>query len=538
MPSTQSSSITPSNPRPSRSARSLFMGTVCLATLTLTGCTRAVSSNASRSVPLDTSTTPSQPGAADTRATQTTTSTNKGPLTDAEIRAASDRIDSEHRDWGYVDVLYAAHHEEKGWAPMSCDANNIDDDEEFPYGAEDVFDAACQPLTLETRQTLCRKDRAIYKNDLLDAVDFSIAPGDLPRSIHGTTPIAGVRDCRRQLEAIEVIETLHNIAPASSLPERPLSPQLDRALKRLYEIRHQCIQAHNKFTEREQSDEFTGKHSRCKLDPKSTHHIARSFVSFSDEAPAPTSSSFSEFHDALRNSEYTELVAKERDEVRFGVSDWWVTVTRQGFDDEIAFISVGYHSPNPPIPLYPSSTANTEGFEHHRACFGCDECEDAGGVYETVSFMTRELIAPVYASEPIVACPFVYTPGSGRDLTWEYRGEILRELHSTGLEGTQTLAIPVSPTLCEETLFRVRMTEEKREITYLDEVQLIAGDDTLSPTRCSSENKPEYCERDGVHFELHQGDVLELRFELTPSARDACIRGATQLSAHGFYIQQ
>lgn len=119
------------------------------------------------------------------------------------------------------------------------------------------------------------------------------------------------------------------------------------------------------------------------------------------------------------------------------------------------------------------------------------------------------------------ACPFVYERVGD---TWAYRGEILRNLATRAIEGTQALALVGGCTATRT----VRVTEEKRERTYLDSVVLSIDGRTIRPDACSTVSA--MCADDGIYLELGEGDAIELTFTLpTPSC------SAGELVANGYY---
>lgn len=118
------------------------------------------------------------------------------------------------------------------------------------------------------------------------------------------------------------------------------------------------------------------------------------------------------------------------------------------------------------------------------------------------------------------ACPFVYVLNDGE---WKYQGEILRNLRRKSLERSQTLHIrnPGQPKM------KVRITEEKEETTYLDQVALKMEDGTkVLPDSCKIVPSPKYCEDDGQYHVIRQGERLELSFD----------KSAGTLWANGYYV--
>ena len=163
---------------------------------------------------------------------------------------------------------------------------------------------------------------------------------------------------------------------------------------------------------------------------------------------------------------------------------------------------------------------------HEEGC--CDALFEYGGYYGEKG----ELF---YSHTPYVACPFVYTPDSEEASGWRYRGEILRNLRHPSLETTQDLDL-ADASLCDALVFRVRMTEEKEETSFVDAVWLRVGEALIAPSRCSRASQGEVCEDDGRYVRLEHGEVIEFAFELTEGQRAACREGAVALVANGYYL--
>lgn len=117
------------------------------------------------------------------------------------------------------------------------------------------------------------------------------------------------------------------------------------------------------------------------------------------------------------------------------------------------------------------------------------------------------------------ACPFVYavTDGSATLV-----GEILRDLRGERAYALQSLPLPRNTA-------HLRLTEEKPEITHLDEIYLLVEDTPLHPRACASSPAPAYCAADHIPYTLHRGDTLDLHFD---APADADIT----LFARGYYL--
>ncbi|HEY8142317.1 MAG TPA: hypothetical protein VIG06_06590 [Kofleriaceae bacterium] len=122
--------------------------------------------------------------------------------------------------------------------------------------------------------------------------------------------------------------------------------------------------------------------------------------------------------------------------------------------------------------------------------------------------------------DELAACPFVYAIDESGAATRV--GEILRDLRGARAYSLQSLWLPRGTT-------RIRLAEEKPEITYLDEVVLESGGVEMKPLACRGDPVPAYCAADRVPFVMRRGDTLDLVFE---GAAD----GEVTLFARGYYL--
>lgn len=122
----------------------------------------------------------------------------------------------------------------------------------------------------------------------------------------------------------------------------------------------------------------------------------------------------------------------------------------------------------------------------------------------------------------LAACPFVYVVGSDREM---FVGEILRNLRRPALYAQQSLALPRT-----EGPLRIRIAEEKKEVTYLDEVHVLADGQRIQPRSCRQISQWAYCRADDLPHLLHESESLTLEFDLP--------RGASQIElvASGYYV--
>jgi hypothetical protein len=150
------------------------------------------------------------------------------------------------------------------------------------------------------------------------------------------------------------------------------------------------------------------------------------------------------------------------------------------------------------------------------------DCAAAGGVCNTGEGPDPELDPETGCGAFAAACPYVDVEVGGR---WVEAGEILRDLHRPGLEGPQELALPAESR--EDGVLRVRLVEHKPEVTHLDALWLEVGERVLWPVGCP---EGEVCGVDGQRRVLHQGEELEVTFEVGEGDETPV------LWAHGYYV--
>lgn len=129
----------------------------------------------------------------------------------------------------------------------------------------------------------------------------------------------------------------------------------------------------------------------------------------------------------------------------------------------------------------------------------------------------------------LAACPFVYAV----DAHGAHRlGEVLRNLRGADAYALQSLAVPdgLAGAASDATdAIAIRISEEKPEVTFLDEVYVDVGGVRVEPRACSTAAPPAYCAADGVPYVLREGDVLDLDFAAT-------VDGPTAVFARGYYV--
>jgi hypothetical protein len=122
----------------------------------------------------------------------------------------------------------------------------------------------------------------------------------------------------------------------------------------------------------------------------------------------------------------------------------------------------------------------------------------------------------------LAACPFVYVVDAAGTT---FVGEILRHMRGRDAYGLQSLSLPPR----DGAVLRLRLSEEKPEVTFLDEIYLEVGGERIAPRACGRESAS-YCESDTHMHVLEQGQTLELEFELPAGS------GEPKLFARGYYL--
>ncbi|WP_437780164.1 hypothetical protein [Sorangium sp. So ce1097] len=126
----------------------------------------------------------------------------------------------------------------------------------------------------------------------------------------------------------------------------------------------------------------------------------------------------------------------------------------------------------------------------------------------------------VQACDELAACPYVDVLDAGRP---RRIGEILRDVRGARAATVQSLELgdhgagPIA----------IRISEEKAEVTFLDEVFVEAGGARIHPRGCDVTPSPAHCAADGRPHVLRQGDTLDLVFDAG---------GRVVLFARGYYV--
>lgn len=154
----------------------------------------------------------------------------------------------------------------------------------------------------------------------------------------------------------------------------------------------------------------------------------------------------------------------------------------------------------------------------------CDECEGFGIWLELAIDANDQVIA---VEQGFAACPFAYLVTADGPVL---QGELLRNLDAPTREGTQALAVDAP---CGGSV-TYRITEEKDEVTQLDELMLVLDDRVIAPDACGPGplTEPALCANDGVAHRLAKGEALDVSFTIP---RGVACRGA-YLRANGHYL--
>lgn len=128
------------------------------------------------------------------------------------------------------------------------------------------------------------------------------------------------------------------------------------------------------------------------------------------------------------------------------------------------------------------------------------------------------------------ACPFVYVGGAGHEALV---GEILRNIRGRAMATTQGLTLPAR--LGKDGLLRVRLSEEKAEVTHLDAIVAEVDGRTLAPLECApaATPRPAFCDADGREHLMRQGDSLVVTFDVATVGDSS---SQIELRATGFYV--
>ena len=129
---------------------------------------------------------------------------------------------------------------------------------------------------------------------------------------------------------------------------------------------------------------------------------------------------------------------------------------------------------------------------------------------------SRKAGTEVQECDQLAACPFVYEVIDGEPL---FMGEILRDVRYRHNATLQPLSLGPG------TGATIRLTEEKAEITFLDEIYLEVDGLRVPPKACVADPTLAYCAADGRYHVMTIGDVLPLEFDAAPGKRTLFARG-------------
>jgi len=164
-------------------------------------------------------------------------------------------------------------------------------------------------------------------------------------------------------------------------------------------------------------------------------------------------------------------------------------------------------------------------------CTGNEEYECGRSPREFSFALRSDELVGVWMSGG-AACPYVYTLQA--DGSYLKEGEILRDLRRLALESVQSLVLSTLVKPGEE--LTVQLREEKREITYLDNVWLDLCGTRIQPRQCATSiagiARPDYCDADNIYDEIKLGEFRDLFFGVPSSTTCKSV----SLVAEGYYV--
>lgn len=124
------------------------------------------------------------------------------------------------------------------------------------------------------------------------------------------------------------------------------------------------------------------------------------------------------------------------------------------------------------------------------------------------------------------ACPYVEV-WNNEQQEWQEKGEILRHLNSQEKKDWNSLKLQYS-----SDILKIRLSERKPEITYLDALQLKTTDGIVLPESCYMRQREmiydtSWCHADDENYILEEGDEQEFIFQLpyTEKPRTVILEG-------------
>jgi hypothetical protein len=142
-----------------------------------------------------------------------------------------------------------------------------------------------------------------------------------------------------------------------------------------------------------------------------------------------------------------------------------------------------------------------------------------------------ELIIPSSGNMYIdygLACPWIYT---WNDSEYKKQVEIIQNLSCKSLEATQIISL--NDVHIENNLIKVKICEEKEEVSYIDEIVLIVNGETFYPVQDSQEAS-DISSIDGKYLILKENDsaVFTYRLPFDLSGAIDC-----EIKATGYYLK-
>lgn len=132
---------------------------------------------------------------------------------------------------------------------------------------------------------------------------------------------------------------------------------------------------------------------------------------------------------------------------------------------------------------------------------------------------TRKPSKEIQDCTQLAACPFVYEVVDGQP---QFIGEILRNIRYKRNETLQSLWLGEGAGAATTT---IDLTEEKPEITFVDELYLEVDGARVPPKACVADPSLAYCAADGRYHVMTTGDRLRLEFDAKAGGRNLFARG-------------
>jgi hypothetical protein len=124
-----------------------------------------------------------------------------------------------------------------------------------------------------------------------------------------------------------------------------------------------------------------------------------------------------------------------------------------------------------------------------------------------------------------LSCPWLYV-WNGQDFVREQ--EIIKDV--VGKKNEQTTYTNLKPTCVIQQTIKIRIQEEKDEISYLNQIVLQINDKIYYPQANFTENQLQ--QADNSYFQLKKGEMIDLEFVINESIKP---NDKIQLIARGYY---